>query len=442
MSLFGPRRAHAENVPGSAAAEGAKDPAEAGAEPEGGIEGERGIPSIHRARSLQSRLSSLLAMGLMSVLGVGLLTWYYAGAITRQSRAQHLAQSASKSKAQGEMPLPALGHFDPPKLAQPVPPPAAPLAEQVLGPAPPMPEATAAVTPATVPLAASGAVPTASSAKTPGELAFERRLHGTVFETQSSKVGSVPAGPPATMFAEGTASSAASGDEKAEAVRTTHHSDLSSLLVPSITPAAQARVLPTRRLLLSKGAFIDCTLETAIDSTLPGMTTCITATDTFSADGKVVLIERGTKLVGETQGQVQQGAARLFVLWTEARTPTGVVIPLASPGTDEIGRSGVTGEVHRHFWERFGAAILISVVDGAVQAGVQASSGSNGTVILNPSATSDVMTEALRGTVSIAPTITKPQGDRIQVLVARDLDFRSVYELRTAALPPRTPENP
>jgi len=98
--------------------------------------------------------------------------------------------------------------------------------------------------------------------------------------------------------------------------------------------------------------------------------------------------------------------------------------------------------VNRHFWERFGAAILISVVDGAVQAGVQASSGSNGTVILNPSATSDVMTEALRGTVSIAPTITKPQGDRIQVLVARDLDFRSVYELRTAALPPRTPENP
>jgi len=109
---------------------------------------------------------------------------------------------------------------------------------------------------------------------------------------------------------------------------------MASLLKPSITPAVAASVLPTQRLLLPKGAFIDCTLETAIDSSLPGLTTCVTATDTFSADGKVVLLERGTKLVGETRGDVRQGSARVFVLWSEARTPTGVVIPLAAPGTD------------------------------------------------------------------------------------------------------------
>src|SRR6202030_2713115 len=87
---------------------------------------------------------------------------------------------------------------------------------------------------------------------------------------------------------------------------------LASLLKPTPTPAVSARVLPTQRFLLPKGAFIDCTIETAISSALPGMTTCVTATDTFSADGTIVLLERGSKLVGGTRGQVQQGAPRLF----------------------------------------------------------------------------------------------------------------------------------
>ena len=82
---------------------------------------------------------------------------------------------------------------------------------------------------------------------------------------------------------------------------------LRALLTPTVTRTVRAEVLPTQRLLIPKGAFIDCTLETAIDSTLPGMTTCVTATDTFGADGTMVLLERGTKLVGETRGEVQQG---------------------------------------------------------------------------------------------------------------------------------------
>jgi type IV secretion system protein VirB10 len=208
--------------------------------------------------------------------------------------------------------------------------------------------------------------------------------------------------------------------------------ELAALLHAVPTPAARAEMLPAQRLLLPKGAFIDCTLETAIDSTLPGMTTCVMATDAFGVDGKVVLLERGTKLIGETQGQVQQGQARVFVLWTEARTPSGVVVPLASPGADELGRSGLPGEVNRHFWERFGAAMLISIVDGAVEAASTRNGG--GTVVVDPAGSQSVMTEVLKGTVNIPPTVTKKNGDRIQVLVARDLDFRSVYELRAVTL--------
>ena len=66
------------------------------------------------------------------------------------------------------------------------------------------------------------------------------------------------------------------------------------------------------------------------------------------------------------------------------------------------------------------------VIDGAIQ-GATESHGNGGTIVLNPSTSSDVTTEVLRGTLNIPPTIDKAQGDRIEILVARDVDFRSVY---------------
>jgi type IV secretion system protein VirB10 len=381
---------------------------EEGAEPPETVVGERSTAAVHSVRTLQSRVSNVLAMGLMGSLAVGFLGWYYVHTFARQGEVKRAAQTASRNQAAGEMALPSLGHIDPP---------AAPVSN-FLGPppeAPPTLESKALASPPVTPSPVGAQAPQ----KSPAMLALERRLGGAVSEGPEIRKNASSA---PTMGEGHTALPEESGAMSGE-------SALSALLHPSAIPAARARVLPAERLLLPKGAFIDCTLETAIDSTLPGMTTCVTATDTFGVDGSTVLIERGSKLVGETRGEVHQGAARVFVLWTEARTPTGVIVPLASPGTDELGRSGLAGEVNRHFFERFGAAILISIIDGAVQSAV--SSRGNGTVIVNPTTSQEVMTEVLKSTVNIPPTVTKAQGDRIQVLVARDLDFRSVYELKS-----------
>lgn len=375
--------------------------------------GERSIASVNTARSLQSRVSNILAMGLMTTLGVGFLGWYYVHTFAHQGEVKRAAQAASRNQAQGEMPLPSLGKIDPP----------VPLVAQAIGPPPAPPTETMySASPATSGTAVPGGAPGQPAEKPAWQVVLERRLAGPVSEgPQVEKSGSS-----STTTPEGAAASASAADAPSAA-----DSALATLLKPSATPAMRARVLPAQRLLLPKGAFIDCTLETAIDSSLPGMTTCVTATDTFGVDGSTVLIERGSKLVGETRGEVAQGQARIFVLWTEARTPTGVIVPLASPGTDDLGRSGLAGDVNRHFFQRFGAALLISVIDGAVQAGIQSSAGNSGTVIVNPTASTGVMEEVLKGTINIPPTITKNQGDRIQVFVARDLDFRSVYELKT-----------
>ncbi len=366
-------------------------------ETDGRVPGERHVTAVSQAASMQSRVSNFLALGLMSVVGLGMLTWYYANAWSRQGRAREAAQSQTSKRAAGDLPLPSIGRIDaPPRSAAPLADPA-PLREVQWDAVPMRPAVAAAPAP-----------------KSAEELELERRLAGAAFAVQGSVAGSNPAPSPTV----GAADSAAV-------------TPLDAMLRASKTTIMRAEVLPTQRLLLPKGAFIDCTLETAIDSTLPGMTTCVMATDTFGVDGKVVLLERGTKLVGETRGEVSQGAARVFVLWSEARTPAGVVVPLASPSADELGRAGLPGDVNRHFWQRFGAAMLVSLIDGVMQGAVGSGRGS-GNVVVNPAATQDVMTEVLKNTISIPPTVRKRQGDRIQVLVARDLDFRSVYELRSA----------
>jgi type IV secretion system protein VirB10 len=383
---------------------------------------DRGIAAAYRARSLESRATSVLALGVMGVLTFVLLAWYYGAALRRPARAAESARARAASRAQSEMSLPALPVLEESHMAQQAESGTATSAETIR---PPMPLPEPALLPyrarASVPATAGAARPAAAH---PAHPALDRQLAGPPFAKQSD-----PSAPP-----EGASAGPAASGEPAPPGRDQREEagppgDVARWLVPAATPAVAARVLPTRRLLLPKGAFIDCTLETAIDSTLPGMTTCITATDTFGADGTVVLIERGSKLVGETRGEVQQGSARVFVLWTEARTPTGVVIPVSSPGTDELGRSGLPGSVDRHFFARFGAALLLSVIDGGAQVAAQSKGG---TVILGPAASQDVASEVLKDTLRIPPTVVKHQGDSIQVLVARDIDFRSVYELRIA----------
>ena len=96
---------------------------------------------------------------------------------------------------------------------------------------------------------------------------------------------------------------------------------LESKLQGTPTPVGDTVVNHNRSLMISKGTVIDCILETRLDTTVPGFTSCVIPRDIYSQDGKVLLVERGTKAVGEYQGGVANGLARIFVLWTELRTP-------------------------------------------------------------------------------------------------------------------------
>jgi len=211
-------------------------------------------------------------------------------------------------------------------------------------------------------------------------------------------------------------------------------SALSAMLKPTVLDGTKARLLPHPDMMVTMGTVIPCTLQTAIDSQLAGYVKCVLPHDIRGTTGNVVLLDRGTTVVGEINHGLVQGQDRIFVLWDRAETPDHAVIELSSPGTDELGRSGLPGAVNNHWWSRFGSAILLSVIQGGLQTGtaLAANSGSSGGTFFNSfqSNGTSVSDTALQASINISPTLEKNQGDNVAIFVAKDLDFSDVYGLR------------
>jgi type IV secretion system protein VirB10 len=186
---------------------------------------------------------------------------------------------------------------------------------------------------------------------------------------------------------------------------------------------------------------IPCILQTAIDSQLPGLATCVVPIDIRGSTGNVVLLDRGTKIVGQLQNGLLQGQNRVFVDWTRAETPDDVIVTLDAPGSDELGRTGLPGAVDNHFWDRFGGALMLTLVQGGLDAATIEAAGqgnSNSTtqqaglgfVYAAQSNGQSVANTALQNSINIPPTLTKNQGDTVSLIVAHDLDFSNVYRLQ------------
>ncbi len=181
--------------------------------------------------------------------------------------------------------------------------------------------------------------------------------------------------------------------------------------------------------LVPQGAVVGATMETALNSDLPGFARAITQRNVYSFDGSAVLIPAGSRLIGQYKSGIAQGASRVFILWTRLIRPDGVSIDLASPATDELGRGGVTGKVNRHFLQRYGGAILTSVLTGGINAAAAGLSGGSTILVGSANQASALAGQAAQGN-DIPPTITTRQGAQVRIFVARDLDFSAVGPAR------------
>lgn len=195
------------------------------------------------------------------------------------------------------------------------------------------------------------------------------------------------------------------------------------------TDVANARQMVNLDRMVPQGTIIGAVMETALNSDLPGYARAIISREVRSFDGSTVLIPAGSRVIGQYKSGVAQGASRVFVVWTRLIRQDGVTIELGSPATDDLGRAGIGGKVNRHFLQRFGGAILTSVLSGGINAAAASLSRGSTIVVTSASEASSLASQAGR-TADIPPTITTRQGARVRIFVARDLDFSRVGPVR------------
>lgn len=377
------------------------------------IDGERSATSVNRGLGMQTRITNIVITVAVISLVAFLLYSYYAAMYAKHKEAKAAGKAdVSKNIVTNLPPLKPLALAPEPVLAS-APAPAAP----------PSPVAQLQPRQSTAPGAQGPQVMTPE----------ERRLKsGVFFKAQASSGGgggSAAGGQSGGAYA---AAGGAGGSGEGAA-----SDPLAKSLQPSRQTGARAYMLADPSLVITKGAVIPCSVIPAIDSTLPGIVTCMQTADVYSTDGKVVLLERGTRWVGEQKFGLSQGQKRLGMLWTRGETPHHVLIDVDSGTADNLGRAGIIGEVDTHFWDRFGGAILVSLIGdvGNFLAATQQSSGSgNATAIALPGTVTgaqSAMSDILKSTLSIPPTLMKSQGASISIYVARDLDFRDVYSLES-----------
>lgn len=188
-----------------------------------------------------------------------------------------------------------------------------------------------------------------------------------------------------------------------------------------------------RNLLLMPG-IIQCVLDTGINSTIPGPLLCHLDAPVISP-GNVVLMEKGTQIIGSYSADIKQGQYRMSAVSATAYTPNGVPVPLGGPFADGLGIAGLEADnVDNHYLQRFGAAVLLQLVDSGTQIAQSALSNGQNSYIQFSSGGSGVASLSqtlLQHSIDIPPTITKNQGDMISLWILTPIDFSKAYKLRT-----------
>lgn len=203
---------------------------------------------------------------------------------------------------------------------------------------------------------------------------------------------------------------------------------------------SSAKFIRNADVLLVRGTYLRCVLETRIISDIDGFTSCILTEPVYSINGRSLLLPKGSKIYGSYTGGPT--GKRQAVVWDRLTTPTGIDVEMSSPGVDQLGGAGLPGQYDAHWAARVSSALLISLLADAFKYAAAENGpdtttvGAGGYVVQNPyeSVTARTMErvagEAAQEAMRRPPTVTINQGSIINVYVAKDVDFSGVIPRR------------
>lgn len=265
------------------------------------------------------------------------------------------------------------------------------------------------------------------------QLPAPRRLGATSIGAPppSSPSPRAAAAPGATLGADARSSSLFFADAAHSAAAPATSSPAS----PGVgTPGDYAAVYNAHELLaplspfeVKAGAILPATLLTAIDTSRAGPVVAAVSENVFdSTTGRSLLIPQGARLIGQHEGESRYGDKRVVIVWDRLILPNGKSLVLSKqPGVDAQGAVGVTGEVDR----RLAPLVVATLFSGAVTAVGETARDhtGRGAGLLGDAGDAASIEAAQVGgklidrELDVHPVIRLRQGERVRVLITRDL---------------------
>ena len=187
---------------------------------------------------------------------------------------------------------------------------------------------------------------------------------------------------------------------------------------------------------------INAILDDDINSQIPGIAMAIVDKPLFSPNNKNILLPVFTKIICEYEGLELQGQTRLPIKCIRAIRPDGVSITLTDAiVADQMGRSGLTGDVDNKIFEIYACAFIMSGISALAQSGVNQNASnypnwrSNSQTVFSNNI-GQVTAEVIRKNIDLRPTVYIKAGTRMQIRPRVDIVFKEpIIEDQTKEAP-------